>query len=46
MTFGESNAVVSIQNGELSTVTLTAAGEVPFLVTTIPLSFHAELNMP
>jgi hypothetical protein len=46
MTFGESKAVVSIQDGVLSTVTLTAAGEVPFLVTTIPLSFHAELNIP
>jgi hypothetical protein len=46
MTFGESKAVVSIQDGALSTVTLSAAGEVPFLVTTIPLSFHAELNIP
>lgn len=46
MTFGESKAVVSIQEGALSTVTLSAAGEVPFLVTTIPLSFHAELNIP
>ena len=46
MTFGESKAIVSIQDGALSTVTLTAAGEVPFLVTTIPLSFHAELNIP
>ena len=46
MTFGESSAVVSIQDGAISTVTLTAAGEVPFLVTTIPLSFHAELNIP
>ena len=46
MTFGESKAVVSIQDGALSTVTLTAAGEVPFLVTTIPLSFRAELNIP
>ena len=46
ITFGESKAVVSIQDGALSTVTLSAAGEVPFLVTTIPLSFHAELNIP
>ena len=46
MTFGESKAVVSIQDGSLSAVTLTASGEVPFLVTTIPLSFHAELNIP
>ena len=46
MTFGESKAVVSIQDGALSAVTLTASGEVPFLVTTIPLAFHAELNIP
>ena len=46
MTFGESSAVVSIQDGAISTVSLTAAGEVPFLVTTIPLAFHAELNIP
>ena len=46
MTYGESRAVVSIQDGKLSAVTLSAAGEVPFLVTTIPLSFHAELNIP
>lgn len=46
ITFGESKAVVSIQDGALSTVTLSAAGEVPFLVTSIPLSFHAELNIP
>ena len=46
MTFGESKAVVSIQDGSLSAVTLTASGEVPFLVTMIPLSFHAELNIP
>ena len=46
MTFGESKAVVSIEDGSLSAVTLMASGEVPFLVTTIPLSFHAELNIP
>ena len=46
MTFGESKAMVSIQGGALSTVTLSADGEVPFLVTTIPLSFHAELKIP
>ena len=46
LTFGESKAVVSIQDGSLSAVTLTASGEVPFLVTMIPLSFHAELNIP
>ena len=46
MTFGESKAVISIHNGAFSEITLSAAGEVPFLVTTIPLSFHAELNIP
>ena len=45
-TFGESKAVASIQDGKLSAVTLSAAGEVPFLATTIPLSFHAELKIP
>ena len=44
--FGESKAVVSIQGGKLSAVTLSAAGEVPFLATTIPLSFHAGLKIP
>lgn len=44
--FEESKTVLSIQGGKLSAVTLSAAGEVPFLVTTIPLSFHAELNIP
>jgi hypothetical protein len=46
MTLGESTAVVSIREGKMSQITLSAAGEVPFLVTTIPLSFHAELNIP
>jgi hypothetical protein len=46
ITFGESKAVVSIREGKMSQITLNAAGEVPFLVTTIPLSFHAELNIP
>jgi hypothetical protein len=46
MTFGESRAVVSIREGKMSQITLSAAGEVPFLVTTIPLSFRAELNIP
>ncbi len=46
ITFGDSTAVLSIQDGELKTVALSAEGEVPFLVTTIPLSFTAELNIP
>lgn len=46
MTFGESTAVLRISGGELRNVTLSTEGEVPFLVTTIPLSFHAELNIP
>ena len=44
--FDESQAMLSIDGGRLSAVTLTAGGEVPFLVTTIPLSFHAELKIP
>ena len=35
-----------VRAGKLSEVSLTAGGEVPFLVTTIPLSFHAELKIP
>ena len=45
MTFGESQAVISIREGKVSEITLTAAGEVPILVASIPLSFHAYLNI-
>lgn len=45
MTFGESKAVISIREGKVSEITLTAAGEVPILVASIPLSFHAYLNI-
>jgi hypothetical protein len=45
MTFSQSRATVIITEGKLATVTLTAAGEVPFLLASIPLSFTAELNI-
>ena len=46
MTFAESQAELTITDGRFRTVTLNAGGEVPFLVTTIPLSFSAELKLP
>lgn len=46
ITFGDSTAVLSIQDGALKTAALSAEGEVPFLVTNIPLSFTAELKIP
>ncbi len=45
MTFGESTAMFRISSGAIQNVTLSADGEVPFLVTTIPLSFRAELHI-
>ena len=45
MTFSQSRATVIITEGKLATVTLAAAGEVPFLLASIPLSFTAELNI-
>ena len=45
ITFGDSTAVLSIQDGALKNAALSAEGEVPFLVTTIPLSFTAQLNI-
>ena len=41
--FGASEAVLTIRDNSLSSVTMTAEGEVPFLITTIPVSFRAEL---
>ena len=46
MTFSESQAELTITDGRFRTVKLNAGGEVPFLVTTIPLSFSAELKLP
>lgn len=46
ITFAESRATVTITEGSISSVLLTADGEVPFLITTIPVSFQAELTIP
>ena len=46
ITFAESRATVTITEGSISSVLLTAEGEVPFLITTIPVSFRAELTIP
>ena len=46
MTFAEGEAELTITGGHIRTVTLHTGGEVPFLVTTIPLSFSAELKLP
>lgn len=46
ITLGNSQALLRIQNGRLSSVTLTADGEVPFLLTTIPVSFQGALTIP
>ena len=43
--FGQSQATLVIRNDALSCITLTANGEVPFLITTIPLAFQAELTI-
>lgn len=45
ITFTESEAVVKIHAGRLTGISMTAKGEIPFLVTTIPLSFHADLTV-
>lgn len=41
--YSESRAVLTIEDGNLSSASLTAEGEVPFLITTIPVEFRAEL---
>ena len=45
MTFGESRALLTIRKEKLTSASLTAEGEVPFLVTTIPVSFAASLTI-
>lgn len=45
LTFTDSEALVTIQNGTLTLASLEANGEIPFLVTTIPLSFSAEFKI-
>jgi hypothetical protein len=44
--FGESHAALTIEDARLTSVTMTAEGEVPFLITTIPVAFRAELLIP
>ena len=46
ITFSDSHARLTITDGRLVSVTMTAQGEVPFLVTTIPVAFLAELTIP
>lgn len=41
--FSESHATLTITDGKLTSASLIAEGEVPFLVTTIPVAFQAEL---
>lgn len=43
--FRESQAVLTFRDSALRSVTMTAGGEVPFLITTIPVSFRAELTI-
>lgn len=43
--FNESHAAVTVSGGKLSEIKLTADGEVPFLFTTIPVAFQAELTV-
>lgn len=44
--FGESRVSLTIRDNALTAVSMTAQGEVPFLITTIPVSFTAELHIP
>lgn len=46
ISFTQSHAAVTIAEGRLTSVTMTAEGEVPFLITTIPITFCAELLIP
>jgi hypothetical protein len=43
--FGESHAALTIEDAALRSVTMTAEGEIPFLITTIPVAFRAELTI-
>ena len=46
ISFTESRVTMAITKNRISSVLLTADGEVPFLITTIPVSFRAELMIP
>ena len=41
--FAGSHAAITISEGRFTAVSMEAKGEVPFLITTIPISFQAEL---
>ena len=43
--FGASQAVLTFRENALRSVTMAAGGEVPFLITTIPVSFRAALTI-
>lgn len=45
ISFTESEAVLIFSGGELTEVAISAEGEIPFLVTTIPLSFSAKFDI-
>jgi hypothetical protein len=45
MTFPESRATLTIVGGKVTGADLRVEAEVPFIVTTIPLTFTAELNI-
>lgn len=45
LTFTDSEAIVTIREGKLTAASIEANGDIPFLVTTIPLSFSAEFQI-
>lgn len=45
MTFPESRATLAVDDGKITGADLRVEAEVPFLVTTIPLTFTAELSI-
>lgn len=45
LTFTDSEALVTIRDGKLTGASIQANGEIPFLVTTIPLSFSADFKI-
>lgn len=45
ITFTESEAVLVFISGKLTSAAISAEGEIPFLVTTIPLSFSAKFDI-
>lgn len=46
ITFGGSRAILTIADGKLTGVSMSAEGEVPFLLSSIPVSFRTELSIP